>query len=416
MDPDLARGLYLQTGVILCLDAPKDETLEVGIDNNSWLAGPKFQGLKLIPPGVHFFFYRFVVQKDVKGGMEGLEHPVQRVYGVSLFRTSIPPLIDILLPLTWSLTPFSLPNLCYHSVRSRHGGDSAPRTSVFMNVEPGSVKVLKWDSPSEQFEILGRDDASPYVKGVKEFAFDGSLGAYPQERLPKWTALSNFLNPKLCLKIQPIGAFIAATGKALTKEEQRQIDEAMDEIGVSEKERKDENFLTETPCYFSDIPRSLIPAHATPAQVTLANMDKTAVLEKLVTVSHDGDWNAVLGELQFAFVCFLLGQSFEAFEQWKKMVAMLLACESSMYDPERAEFWSDAITVLELHLKEAPEDFFFDVVEGNNFLHASLVDFFEISQDDRIGEELRQDITDFKAFVEDRFGMPFDEEANYEDE
>ena len=59
MDSDQARGLYGKTGVILCLEAPKDETLEVGIDNNSWLAGPKFQGLKLIPPGIHFFFYRY---------------------------------------------------------------------------------------------------------------------------------------------------------------------------------------------------------------------------------------------------------------------------------------------------------------------------------------------------------------------
>lgn len=284
-----------------------------------------------------------------------------------------------------------------------------------MNFEPGDIKVLKWDSKGEQFEILGRDEADPYAKGVREFAFDGSLGAYPQERLDKWKSLSNFLTVELCSKIQPLGAFIAATGKALTKDEQRQIGEAMEDMGVEEKELSKENFLLETPCYFSDIPRSVLPPNATPAQITTANMDKTAVLNKIAETSHKGNWNRVLGELQFAFICFLLGQSFEAFEQWKKLTAVLLACETAMYEPERQEFWSDFITLLEVHLKEAPEDFFFDIVEGNNFLHASLTDFFEIAQDNRLSPELREQVEEFKSFVEDRFGIPFETET-YEDE
>lgn len=285
-----------------------------------------------------------------------------------------------------------------------------------MNFEAGDIKVLKWDSKGEQFEILGRDEAAPYVKGVQEFAFDGSLGAYPQERLDKWKALSSFLTVDLCNKIQPLGAFIAATGKALTKDEQRQIGEAMEDIGVEEKELSKENFLLETPCYFSEIPRSVLPPNATPAQITLANMDKTAVLNKIAEDSHKGNWNRVLGELQFAFVCFLLGQSFEAFEQWKKLLAVLLACESAMYEPERQEFWSDFLSLLEVHLKEAPEDFFFDIVEGNNFLHASLVDFFEITQDERLSPDLREQVEEFKLFVEDKFGIPFETEAYDEEE
>ena len=41
---------------LLCLDVP--EKTEIGIDYNSWHTGERFKGIKMIPPGVHFVFYR----------------------------------------------------------------------------------------------------------------------------------------------------------------------------------------------------------------------------------------------------------------------------------------------------------------------------------------------------------------------
>lgn len=41
---------------ILCLDVP--EGTEFGIDYGSWSVGPKFKGVKLVPPGVHYVYYR----------------------------------------------------------------------------------------------------------------------------------------------------------------------------------------------------------------------------------------------------------------------------------------------------------------------------------------------------------------------
>lgn len=37
-----------------------------------------------------------------------------------------------------------------------------------------------------------------------------------------------------------------------------------------------------------------------------------------------------LGELQFAFLAFLLGHSLEGFLQWKKLVALLLGCDEAV--------------------------------------------------------------------------------------
>ena len=44
--------------MLIILDMPVGT--EFGIDYNSWHVGPKFKGVKMIPPGLHFVYYRFV--------------------------------------------------------------------------------------------------------------------------------------------------------------------------------------------------------------------------------------------------------------------------------------------------------------------------------------------------------------------
>lgn len=55
MDQDIANALFEKGAILLFLDAPQN--LEFGIDCYSWTTGPKFKGLKLIPPGMHFVYY-----------------------------------------------------------------------------------------------------------------------------------------------------------------------------------------------------------------------------------------------------------------------------------------------------------------------------------------------------------------------
>ena len=55
---DEAMNLFHKTASCLCLDVPP--RLEVGIDMRSWQIGAKFKGIKFIPPGFHFIYWRFV--------------------------------------------------------------------------------------------------------------------------------------------------------------------------------------------------------------------------------------------------------------------------------------------------------------------------------------------------------------------
>jgi A1 cistron-splicing factor AAR2 len=61
MDQGTANHLFEQGAIFLILDLPQDLVLQFGIDLNSWKTGPKFKGLKLIPPGLHVIHYRFVL-------------------------------------------------------------------------------------------------------------------------------------------------------------------------------------------------------------------------------------------------------------------------------------------------------------------------------------------------------------------
>ncbi len=58
MDPELANMLFHQGATFVFLDVPAGT--EFGIDCNSWEVGPNFRGVKMIPPGIHFMYYRRV--------------------------------------------------------------------------------------------------------------------------------------------------------------------------------------------------------------------------------------------------------------------------------------------------------------------------------------------------------------------
>ena len=57
MDRQQAQKLYEEGAFLVLLDVPQNT--EIGIDYNSWQSGPKFMGIKMIPPGIHYVYYRY---------------------------------------------------------------------------------------------------------------------------------------------------------------------------------------------------------------------------------------------------------------------------------------------------------------------------------------------------------------------
>ena len=56
MDQSTAQQLFDVGAMLVLLDVPPET--EIGIDMHSWQTGEKFKGIKMIPPGIHFIYFR----------------------------------------------------------------------------------------------------------------------------------------------------------------------------------------------------------------------------------------------------------------------------------------------------------------------------------------------------------------------
>lgn len=114
----------------------------------------------------------------------------------------------------------------------------------------------------------------------------------------------------------------------------------------------------------------------------------------------------IIGELQFAFICFLIGLSLESFEQWKQLVSLLCSCDAAV--KRRASLYQEFIEALAVQLEEIPEDFLVDIVSSNNIIYQSLRDLFRTIHDsDRVDGRLQSKAERFKERLTEKFLWDF---------
>merc|ERR1712037_209767 len=87
----------------------------------------------------------------------------------------------------------------------------------------------------------------------------------------------------------------------------------------------------------------------------------------------------ILAELQFSFVCFLVGQHYDSFEQWKRLLRLFCQCH--------------------------------DTVSSNNFLVSLLTEFFaSVRGNDAVDARLKDRAAKFEANLAKKFNWDFDQE------
>lgn len=77
-----------------------------------------------------------------------------------------------------------------------------------------------------------------------------------------------------------------------------------------------------------------------------------------------------LGEIQFCFVCFLIGHCLEALDHWKQLVRLMCCCQSAVC--HRTQLYYYFLDMIDAHLTEIPEDFLVDIVASVNIIYMSL--------------------------------------------
>ncbi|EDQ92873.1 uncharacterized protein MONBRDRAFT_21032 [Monosiga brevicollis MX1] len=345
--------------LVLVLDVPVGS--EFGIDYKSWHTAARFKGVKLVPAGVHYVF------------------------------------------------------CSARQSRSEHGQHLGPRIGYFVHTAPGDVLIFKWD-PTEEHIVNTHADADQQQRVRDDYVgLDPYLAAYPlEETLSTWISLTSKITRATLARLQPTCEYISSAtelegAQVLTSRRSDRPDQAA--AGTEEQPATPAQSIFEThkdawrdmrpastvQIPFVQVPRRLFPPGATPAQVTQHSLDRSYTLQQVLTSHFAHDPNELLAELQYAFVCFLVGQVYEAFETWKQLVALL--CNSGQAIADHPQLYIDFMGVLHYQLKETPSDFFFDIVASNNFLVHALEAFFAHAEHtDNVAQHVRTHAHQFKSW------------------
>lgn len=295
MDPETALELVKQGATLLLLDVPQ-YTL-VGIDTQMFTVGPAFKGIKMIPPGPHFVYY---------------------------------------------------------SSSSKDGKQFSPIVGFFVDAAPSEVIVRKWNQQEERLVKVPEDEEERFCQAVKSLEFDRYLGPYNLSQYGEWKRLSSYLTKTIIKRIEPIGGEITVTCESeMDKNSPKtSIERALDaQLGTGKFSASTSvDRSKKRGCYYTTIPRVIKRRGMEGKELTSLNLDKTELLESVLIKDYGGSEDLLLGELQFAYIAFLMGQSLEAFFQWKSLVSLLLSCIEAPFRT-RSHLFTKFIKVIFYQLK-----------------------------------------------------------------
>ncbi|RWW33315.1 hypothetical protein GW17_00001967 [Ensete ventricosum] len=214
----------------------------------------------------------------------------------------------------------------------------SPVRSIARWEERGDVVVRKWHHQEERLINVSEDEEDRYSEAVRRLEFDPHLGPYALDRHGEWKQLSNYITQNIIERIVPIGGDITIAYESglidkvsITVTERRLLEQLKDsKFSKSEAEGSHRRG-----CYYTSIPRAVKHKGISGEELTAMNLDKviilafapsTKLLEAILMKDYGGEEDSLLGELQFAFVAFMMAQSLEAFLQWKSLTSLLLSC------------------------------------------------------------------------------------------
>ncbi|XP_017792807.1 PREDICTED: protein AAR2 homolog [Habropoda laboriosa] len=323
MDQTLAQRLLVEGATLVVLNVPSDT--EFGIDLKSWNTGDNFKGIKMIPPGFHYVHYSAIDEF----------------------------------------------------------GETAPKIGFLHTFEKSEFLVRRWNPKEEDLspEAVEEETVERLKDNLKDL--DRFLGCYPYDIWKQWKELINHISPSLVERCSPICGFVRSAlelehcsdatrprgGESNPKKKRRS--------GITMEEKEDELLPDMKPrpgteLRLSKLPDKNYPDGASPTEVTKHFLDSSYALDTFLnklTVPME-----IIGEVQLAFICFLVGQSLDAFEHWKKLVSLICGADCAI--SQRRAIYIEFMKTLEIQLIHVPEDILCDIVVNNNFIYSSLRKLF----------------------------------------
>jgi A1 cistron-splicing factor AAR2 len=319
--PDDARALASAGAALLLLDVPPGTA--VGVDRQTFLVGGRFLGLKMVPPGPH------VLTHAAAGGARAA------------------------------------------------GGGFGPTTALFIHARGGQTLAWRWSAAEEALiKIEDEEELQRLDAAVRSFSLDRNLAPYDLASLPAWQALAGAVSPALLARVAPPRGAVCAAGEPargrrgapptaaeaaleaqLAAGTARRAAAAAAAAAAAGAPPAEPAAAAAPPAdaesaaaraAYSPFPRLVKRPGLAPAELTAANLDKSAALEALLAAvplprgaepsalpptdayaGLDAAEAQLVGEFQFAFLAFLLGHSLEGFAQWRALLCLAFSCRAA---------------------------------------------------------------------------------------
>jgi A1 cistron-splicing factor AAR2 len=315
--------------------------MQFGIDLSQWIIGEKFMGIKLIPIGIHYISFSLSEENN------------------------------------------------------------AFKQGFFIEIESGKNKtkniIREWSPKYQTFIRLSEETTKNYSIGLDNLDFDQHLGNYPYEQISNWKDLTSFLNIEIINRLQK-NINVTMCPELL---EDKKIVENNEENIIKNNENEGNNTTeNEFNLYnqlitYSDIEFTEFYLNQ-PEYIN--SLDKSKLLEKILINFKKPE--EFLGEFQYSFILFLIGEVYESLKQWKDIFILISSSEGLIQNYEK--FFCNFIEVIYNQLRLFPDDLMHDVILDNNFLKRYLTNFLLFDQKDKKSFSKRQKL--LKSFVEEKFG------------
>ena len=263
--------------------------------------------------------------------------------------------------------------------------NNAFKQGFFIEIEDNKKKskniIREWSPKYETFIKLNDEMDKNYSIGLDNLDFDQFLGNYPYEQIQNWTDLSKFLNTSVINRLQKN---IDMTMRPEIKEDKNneQENENKNNMQIMSYDNLEfTEFYLNQPEYIN-------------------SLDKSALLEKILSKFKSP--NEFLGEFQYTFILFLIGEVYEALKQWKDIFILITSSEDLINKKNFEKFFCDFIEIIYNQLRLFPDDLMHDVILDNNFLKRYLTNFLLFEKKEMKNFSKRQKL--LKAFVEEKFG------------
>uniref|UniRef100_A0A7M5X7X9 Protein AAR2 homolog n=1 Tax=Clytia hemisphaerica TaxID=252671 RepID=A0A7M5X7X9_9CNID len=250
-------------------------------------------------------------------------------------------------------------------------GEMAPRSGFFVYMNPGEIISKSFKQDDEEFEPIQGNISIDEMKGLL-----AQMAPYPYKECQLWTQLTCHVSSPLLKRLQPASKKVCSyTEVALEKDKVTagrlgRMLMKTDTRTIELESKDDDNRIN-----FTKIPN---PESMIGSDLTKNIMDSSVCLEALIKAIPEGEVG-LLGEIQLAYVTFILGQVYDAFEHWKQLLSLIGGCMNAL--TKRSSFYEKFIDVIGLQLDEIPQDFFLEINPQKNviFLIFQVRNFISIS-------------------------------------